>query len=92
MAIKVIINCMISTLQQYNRVLDNKYGVVSVFNPDKDKNGLSVFIGRDLITHEEFAIKVMGPYLKEDFKREAASNELLPPASPWMVKAIETVV
>jgi hypothetical protein len=71
---------MLSTIHNYDRILDGKYGIVRAFNPNKDKDGLSVVKGVDLRTNESVAIKIMGlsEAKMKEFEEEVEKNSWLP--------------
>jgi len=67
---------MLSKLSNYERIIDNSYGVLSAFSKDKDKNQLSVVMAECLTSGSKVVVvvKVMGNLLNEDFIEEVKAN------------------
>lgn len=75
-------------LNHYDRILDGKYGILNAFNPQKDKKGLSVVRGIDLLTNEIVAIKIMDTSFEKtrEFEEEVLKNMLLPDGEVRLIK------
>ena len=57
--INLIKKFMESIKNHYSRIIDGKYGVLSVFDKAKDRNGLSVVKARCISSGAEVVIKIM---------------------------------
>ncbi|TNV72619.1 hypothetical protein FGO68_gene9655 [Halteria grandinella] len=84
---------MLSTNQKqtYDRIVDQKFGVLNAFDPSKDQSGLSIVRAVCLETLQEYAVKVMGNIggkVNPEFQEEAVINLALPDGNPRLVKAI----
>jgi hypothetical protein len=76
--------------QQYNRIVDNRYGVLGAVSALKDQEGTSIVIAVDLATGSNVVIKLMAS-TNPELAHEFAVSELLPAGEVRFVKALDFV-